>query len=319
MSKKKEEKKKVRNPHDRFFKELFSDKEVMNDFIEKTFPEEIVNNLNLESLSYENTSYLDENLQTTYSDTVYNCVYNNEAEIKVTLLFEHKSYQVNYPHFQLLSYMLSIWEKQLRDKKKLTPVIPIIFYHGKGTFNQKNFFDYFDKNLDENLKKFTPNFEYLVIDTNEFSNEEIENMFDVETLKIGMLFMKNIFTEKEIVLNMKKFFSNIEKLLKTENGEKFFSSLVAYLFYTTKIKTHIFLEKISEISEEAGKKFVSTADLLISEGKKKGIIEGMQKGRKEGIEKIAFNLIYNGFDNRLIKKVTSLDINEIKRLRELQN
>jgi len=133
----------------------------------------------------------------------------------------------------------------------------------------------------------------------------------VETLKIGMLFMKNIFTEKEIVLNMKKFFSNIEKLLKTENGEKFFSSLVAYLFYTTKIKTHIFLEKISEISEEAGKKFVSTADLLISEGKKKGI--------KEGIEKIAFNLIYNGFDNRLIKKVTSLDINEIKRLRELQN
>ncbi|OQX99692.1 MAG: hypothetical protein B6I24_01775, partial [Bacteroidetes bacterium 4572_128] len=98
-----------------------------------------------------------------------------------------------------------------------------------------------------------------------------------------------------------------------------FSSLVAYLFYTTKIKTHIFLEKISEISEEAGKKFVSTADLLISEGKKKGIIEGMQKGRKEGIEKIAFNLIYNGFDNRLIKKVTSLDIKEIKRLRELQN
>ncbi len=47
MSKKKEEKKEVRNPHDRFFKELFSDKEVMNDFIEKTFPEEIVNNLNL--------------------------------------------------------------------------------------------------------------------------------------------------------------------------------------------------------------------------------------------------------------------------------
>ena len=45
----------------------------------------------------------------------------------------------------------------------------------------------------------------------------------------------------------------------------------------------------------------------------------MQKGRKEGIEKIAFNLIYNGFDNRLIKKVTSLDIKEIKRLRELQN
>ncbi len=250
----KDEKKNIKNPHDRFFKELFSEKAVMSEFISKTFPEEIVKNINLKSLQLENTSYLDENLQTTYSDMVYNCVYNNETKINVTLLFEHKSFYASYPHFQLLSYILRIWEKQLKDKVKLTPVIPIIFYHGKNTFSKKNISEYFGKDvLDKNLKKFIPNFDYILIDTNEFTNEEIKGLFDEISLRIGILLMKNIFIEKEIVSNMNKFFSEVKELFKTEKGKKFFSQIVAYLFYTTKIKTHIFSEKMSEISEEAGK------------------------------------------------------------------
>ncbi len=316
----------IKNPHDRFFKKLFSNRDVMHEFIEKSFPNDISKNINLKTLQLDETSYIDEILKNTYSDMVYNCSYKDKVSIKVTLLFEHKSFKVSYPHLQLLSYILRIWEKQISEKKKITPIIPIIFYHGKGEFKKKNIVKYFGKNLDENLKIFIPNFEYILIDTNLFSNEEIENLYDGLHLQMGMLLMKNIFTEKEIVENINKFFSNVKELFKTEVGKSFFNSIVSYLFHATKVESKVFSEKISEISKEAGKKFISTADKLILKGMKKGIRKGMsdgmkkgvEKGRTESIEKIAFNLINNGLDNHFIKKVTSLNIKEIKKLRNLQ-
>jgi len=119
------------NSHDTFFKELFSRKVETREFISKIFPVEITNKLKLETLELDTTEYLDNNLRSTFSDLVYNCNYDNDLEIKITLLFEHKSFPASYVHLQLLGYMLKIWKKQLKQKVKMTPIIPIIFYHGQ--------------------------------------------------------------------------------------------------------------------------------------------------------------------------------------------
>ena len=193
------------NLHDRFFKELFSKKEEVSEFVIKIFPQEIAENLNFETLELDKTEYVDSKLRTRFSDVVYNCKYGKETQVKISLLFEHKSYPESYPHLQLLGYMLKIWEIQVKQKETLTPVIPIIFYHGKAKWKNKPFEKHF-KGIDNILQRFIPKFDYQLVDTSDFTNDKIIKLFKSLQLQIGILVMKNIFNEQKILQEINTIF-----------------------------------------------------------------------------------------------------------------
>ena len=44
----------------------------------------------------------------------------------VYILFEHKSYADRLTSFQLLRYLVRIWERMLRQGEPLAPVIPLV-------------------------------------------------------------------------------------------------------------------------------------------------------------------------------------------------
>ncbi len=129
---------KITNTHDKFFKSLFSKKEGVIEFISKTISPEIIEKLDFNTLTIDKTEYLDKRLNSSFSDLVYNCQYGSIGNVKISLLFEHKSQAEKFPHFQLLGYMLRIWELQIKQQKELTPIIPIVFYHGKKKWDNKS-------------------------------------------------------------------------------------------------------------------------------------------------------------------------------------
>ncbi len=104
------------NSHDSFFTNLFSKKDEVAEFLAKTTPKEIVEKLDLDSLKLDSTKYIDSDLKKHFADVVYNCDYafeNNETKtIKITFLFEHKSYRENMPYIQLGKYLFNIWSVQ---------------------------------------------------------------------------------------------------------------------------------------------------------------------------------------------------------------
>ena len=104
----------ITNPHDKFFKETFSVQGNVIDFLQGTFPKEIFDKLDLSALTLDSNTYIDEELKEHFSDIVYSCVCKN-TELKIALLFEHKSYPVAYPHLQLLKYLLKIWGATIPD------------------------------------------------------------------------------------------------------------------------------------------------------------------------------------------------------------
>ena len=69
--------------------------------------------------------------------------------------------------------MLNIWKTQIKQGKGLTPIIPIIVYHGKDRWKYKPFKAYF-KELDDFLSGYTPNFDYIKVDLSDYSDEEIK-------------------------------------------------------------------------------------------------------------------------------------------------
>ena len=99
------------NPHDKFFKETFSLRDNVIDFLKGTFPEEIFKKLDLSTLTRDNNSYIDEELKEHFSDIVYTCSCKDK-ELKITLLFEHKSYSVPCPYLQLLKYLLKRYQRK---------------------------------------------------------------------------------------------------------------------------------------------------------------------------------------------------------------
>ena len=67
----------ISNPHDKFFKEIITDKENALDFLKAVLPAKLCKNLDFSTLGIDNNSYVDEDLSENFSDTVYNCVYKN--------------------------------------------------------------------------------------------------------------------------------------------------------------------------------------------------------------------------------------------------
>lgn len=133
---------KLHNPHDTVFKEVQSNIENAKDFIKGFYPAEIVSNIDFNALELDKTSYTTKELKKYFSDIVYNSAYQIGAKkiaIKITFLIEHKSKPVDYPHLQVLQYMLSIWKLQIKQKKQLTPVLPLLFYHGKRDWDIEPF------------------------------------------------------------------------------------------------------------------------------------------------------------------------------------
>ncbi len=70
-------------------------------------------------------------------------------------------------HLQLLRYILNVWESQASSKQELTPVIAIVFYHGKQRWTRQEIV----KNIPEELKRFVPLFDYVLFDTKDIEGD----------------------------------------------------------------------------------------------------------------------------------------------------
>lgn len=97
-------------PHDELFKTTFSIKEVVEEYINVFLPKRISKHLNTHTLNLEPISYLTPELKENFSDLVYSCEWKKKTEVKINLLFEHKS---NLPEFVFYSYFVTslvIWK-----------------------------------------------------------------------------------------------------------------------------------------------------------------------------------------------------------------
>jgi len=180
---------KIQNVHDKFFKETFSRIDVATNFLEELLDDKFVKKLNLSTLTMDNNSFVDEELEEHFADILYTCEYGDKSKVRIALLYEHKSYKEDYPHWQLIQYLVNVWKSGFKqNKEKPIPVIPIILYHGKEKWVYQSMTSYFE-NLDEDLRKYIPDFEYHLINLNNIPDRKITD-FKNKFLSISALLFK---------------------------------------------------------------------------------------------------------------------------------
>lgn len=298
-----------KNIHDKFFKEIFSRKEIMVDFIQEIFPEILRNNLNVSTLQLENNSFTGEELDEYFSDLIYSCEYAGKKTIRISLLLEHKSYVEDFPHFQLNQYLLNIWKEDLKQKQQPTLTIPIVIYHGSRKWKKRPVASYFDE-TDEILENYIPSFDYLLFDISHFSDEQIRN-FKNRFFALSTVLLKYSRTKRYFEQIAEDFAEILSVILEYETND-IAIPLFHYLSNTSDATRKEMNDVFNRISPQNENKAMTLYSRLFNEGRQEGIQEGMQEGAKNEFEKGIIRLKEYGMDDATIATINKISIERVR-------
>ena len=203
-------------------------------------------------------------------------------------------------------------KKQINELKSLSPVVPIVIYNGSSRWKEKRgFIDQFSS-IPNEIRKYIPNFRYILIDIARFS--------DVLLLKLKNAVSFFFLLDKTDTKLKDKASTRIIDILKELRGEdpEIFKLLGRYISGLLRYKG-IEINTINDYLNERGESMLAQSlDDLMEEGRVEGRVEGRAEGRVEGrvAEKIetAKNMLNEGLDIKMISHITGLNISEIEKL-----
>jgi predicted transposase/invertase (TIGR01784 family) len=266
----------IQNLQDKLFKSLFSRKEAAREYFEKCLPEPLAAKLDFSTLRLSEKSYVNESLKEFFSDLVYQCETEEGEALTIPLILEHKSWKPPYPPLQILQYQINGWQMQVNDQEKPTPIIPIIFYHGKEKWDVKPWKNYL-RGMSPVYEPYTPEGGYVFTDLSDMSDEDIQSFRDA-FMKTSMLLMKHRFEQQYLLNNLRHFFIFVENEEDWEGKRIEVQLIILYLKETINLTWEQFENGVRDLPRTKNSAMTVYEDIL-----QKGIKEGRKEGRKEGL------------------------------------
>jgi len=298
--------KEIKNVHDKFFQETFTRREIAESFLKNYLPESLIPHINFETLTIIKDSFIDKELQEHFSDILYKVQFMKEG-LYIYLLFEHKSYKEPLVAFQLLRYMVKIWDQYLKQNprvKKLPAIFPMVLYHGKAEWKiPENFQAVIQKDAVSLLKEYIPEFNYRLYDISHVSDDEIKGEV---TGRIVLLIFKYIFSPdlREKLPEIIRLFNDTAN---KKTGLEVLEVLLRYAVQTGRFEEgaikKIFQESLK--GEDVMKTFID-----------RYIEQGLQQGLQQGWRQILIRQIEARFGKVpgwAKKKIESADITAIEK------
>jgi predicted transposase YdaD len=176
-------------PHDRFFKALMGHKDAAEALFRERLPAELVALLASGPPEPADPAFVDGRLRESASDRLFRLRLREDTTLIVSCLVEHKSTPEPRVALQVLRYMVCIWEREDRDlggKGLLSPITPLLVYHGAEPWNVPCSFLKLVK-LDRPLGAKALDFEMIVVDLGQIDDATLSHN---PTLRAGLLELK---------------------------------------------------------------------------------------------------------------------------------
>lgn len=281
-------------------------------------PSEITKFLDTGTLRLEKDSFIDNKLKESFSDLLFSTDIDGR-EGYIYFLFDHKSYPDKAVGLQLLKYMAEIWNTKIKKEKvkSVPPVIPLVIYHGTSGWHIEKMLGGMISgfnNFPPILRKYTPDYEYLVYDLTNYSDEEIKGEARVRILFTLFRDVRKVENVYELLDIINKAVTYLRELEDKQTGVEYFETLMRYIFSAAKNLTG---EDAGKIADKVGKTYpegseviMTLAEILREEGKK----EGMELGAKQEKLQLATNALKEGMEIELNEKLTGLSRQEIEKI-----
>ena len=254
----------VYKPHDRFFREVFSQEDNARDLLLATLPRGIVGLLDLRKIVLENTTMIDGVHSEQLSDLLIRTSMGGTPAI-VYVLVEHKSYADRWSVFQLLKYMVRIWERE-RVKQgtagTLPLIIPVLFYHGTRKWRMPlDFAAYFV--AEEELHPHIPAFRPVMIDLQAMEDQDFRGSEMIQAVLKTLKYSRR---------NLRAYLVEILRSVVVERMDEKHRAFLASLFgYILAVDTDIDEQDVDRAfrfagSHEAREAYMTLAEQLIAKG-----------------------------------------------------
>ncbi len=278
----------INNPHDRFFRQTFSDLMLARSFLQHYLPPEVLALLDLDGLTLRQESYVDEELQDHQSDLLFEVPFaappaGSALRMDRMLLYflvEHKSYPDEEVLLQMQRYRQKIWDDQRRQNEPLRLIVPLIVYHGRTRWTvPATLADWLQ--VPPALRPFTPTDRYLLYD---FSREGSEQIVGDDLLRAILLMLRHVFGR-----DLATWLVEIVQLLGQESSTvRRYSFLRVVLRYSVeggRIEQDQMRAAVTTALPEGEETMATWIDDLIEQGHEQGLEKGREEGREEGREK----------------------------------
>lgn len=296
------------NVHDRFFKETLSHAEVARDFLINYLPERVLKHLDLSSLKISKDSFVKKG-EEHYSDLLYRVNLFGGRKGYVYLLFEHKSYPDLYVCFQLLRYMIDIWElhrKQHPGDEKLPLIIPIVVYHGSVPqlfFTPSELVDI----PSDDLRVYVPDYQAEFYDFSPRSELKIKGEIILQLI-LYCLRAKN---QPEVLDHVANIILLLSKLDYSAPAIEWVKVIFRYILDVMDINAEELYNLTTSLPEPTKEVAMSLAEKIRLKGFEEGRMKGVEEGRMKGVEEGKRKGLVEGkvkVLRRLISKRFGLDI-----------
>ncbi len=272
----------VQNPHDRFFREVFARPEAVEGFLRYYLPPEVAGHLDPGLVQRVPGTFVDPGLRAHHADAVFEVGLRGGGTAYLYVLVEHKSHPDRSTPFQLLKYVVRLWEHAIRvsGAGPLPPVIPVVLYHGRQQWWVPRDAADLAEGCPEGLREYQPSLRYVLCDLGRYADEEIRG---AAVLRAAFLVMKHIFDE-ELVARLPEALGLLGDLLDTRTGLEAVEVLLQYVSAATdRVGEEDLRQAVKEALGPKGEGIMPTlAQRWLEEGMKKGLQQGLQQGVQQG-------------------------------------
>ena len=311
----------VRNPHDTF-RQMFAQPEVAADFLHNYLPPAVRDQLDLSTVELQQDSFVDDELREHFADLLFHVSLHNGDIAFVYALLEHKSQPEPLVAFQLLRYMVRIWERSQRDEGALPLIIPIVVYHGEQKWRVPHSFSELFTGP-EALRGYWPDFAYALTDLSAYSDDELRGEV---VLRVALLALKTIFA-RDAANRLPGILTLLRRGLTDEQRAlEYLQTVLLYLGRNQYLEEDDLRAAIATAlaDEEEGSAFMSIAEKWEAKGREQGIELGVEQGREEGREEgreaaraMVFSLLNHQFESlpqSIVQKLYNCSLDQLRAL-----
>ena len=103
----------INSPHDRYFRHIMSNPEVVKEFFKKHLPLNIKTAINFETIKPQKDSFIGDNLKLQIAGLLFSAEFNGKPGY-IYLLLEHQSVPDKLMAFRMLKYVVAIMEQHIK-------------------------------------------------------------------------------------------------------------------------------------------------------------------------------------------------------------
>lgn len=282
---------------------MCTDLSIAADIVKQALPPELLQKIDLTSMSLTDKSFISKRLRRIESDLVYKAVIDGH-EGYIYLLLEHQSSEDSMLAFRKLEYNVSLMRQHLKQKhKKLPIIINICLYHGERSPYpySSSVFDCFAEPELAKIWMFQP---FHLIDLTVIPDAQIEQQGKAALLE----YLFKHCRDAEFSRNIKSWVA----LLKRLSLEAYFESVLYYLAHACGDQDQVdqLFKNIIQALPEEEPVIMTYGQQLIQRGRHQGI----QEGKQEEKGSIAKKLLLKGVLPAEVAELLDLPLSKVTAL-----